>query len=326
MPYLVRIGLLVVFAGGVLGAAAPPLRTIADAPIDGPTERFDYESLDPARGLLFIADLARSRVVVFDTNASRVVKMIGGISSPHGILAVSALGRVYVSATGTDEVAVIDEAKLEVIARVPAGRYPDGIAWDARHRKLYVSDEHGASDTVIDTATNIRLGAVPLGGDVGNTQYDATDGRIYVAQQSANELVAIDPQTDTVLARHRLSGCRGAHGLQLDEVRGLAYIACQDNASLITFDLRRNAQTGRLGVGADPDVLALDVSRARLYVACESGAVSVYDVRNRRLTKIAEWTLAVGAHVVMVDQHTHRLYFPLRDVNGRSVLRIMVPR
>lgn len=35
--------------------------------------------------------------------------------------------------------------------------------------------------------------------------------------------------------------------------------------------------------------------------------------------------LADHAHTVAVDQATHRIYFPLQDVNGHAVLRVMEP-
>lgn len=35
--------------------------------------------------------------------------------------------------------------------------------------------------------------------------------------------------------------------------------------------------------------------------------------------------LAYEAHSVAVDPQTHRVYFPLQNVNGHGVLRIMAP-
>lgn len=312
---------------GLLGfGSALPLRTIVDAPIAGSTNRFDYASLDARRQMLFVADLAGSRIIVFDTARNRVRAIIANIPNPHGVLAVPQLGRVYVSATGADQVAVIDEKSLRVIARVSGGRYPDGIAWASRHHKIYVSDEHGGTDTVIDTQTNARLGEIALGGDVGNSQYDLQTDRIYVAQQSANELIAIDPATDTIIARTPLRDCRGAHGVQLDAARDRTYVACEDNAALVTLDLRSMHQlaTDRLGDG--PDVLALDPILARLYVASESGVVSIFDVRKGESNKIAEANLADNAHIVAVDPARHRVYFPLRNVDGGPVIRVMQPR
>jgi len=68
------------------------LQHIADVPLGGRTTRLDYASLDPERHLLFMAHLGDSTVIVFDTQAQRVVTRISGISQVHGVLAVPELG------------------------------------------------------------------------------------------------------------------------------------------------------------------------------------------------------------------------------------------
>lgn len=322
---------VLVIVNVALATAAPtvyadlPLIPIASVPLPGGPSRFDYESLDSKTGRLFIAHLAASEVVVYDINANRVVKTISNISQVHGVLAVPELGRVYATATGSNEIAVIDARTLKVLARVPAGTYPDGMALDPIDHKLYVSDEHGDTDTVIDTRTNRRVATVALGGDVGNTQYDARSHRVYVNVQTTGELVSIDPAKDAVAARYPIPGCKSNHGLQLDDDHRRAYIACEENATLVVFDLNALKATQSLSIGVDPDVLAYDRKGAILYVAAESGTVSMFLARPSDLTKIGEAYLGKNAHVVAVDQRTGRVYFPVLSDGGPKML-VMLPR
>jgi len=297
-----------------------PLKTIATVALPGAASRFDYESLDPKTDLLFIAHLAASEVVVFNVKINRVVATIPGVDHVHGVLAVPQLGRVFATATGTNEVAVIDERTLKVTARIPGGTYPDGMAYDAADHKLYVSDEHGDTDTVIDTKASARIATIPLGGDVGNTQYDAKLRRVYVNVQTRGDLVAIDPIKDTIVARYPLTGCESNHGLYLDQAHRKAYIACEDNAKLVVFDLTSLRQTQTLDIGKDPDVLAYDERLATLYVAAESGIVSTFSASSKGLENVGEAFLANNAHVVAVDQRTHLLYFPVLDETGPKMI------
>jgi YVTN family beta-propeller protein len=310
------------------GAQDPslPMKTVKDAPFGPATRRFDYASLDPTTGLLFVADLAGGHVRVFDIRRGLLVGTIGGLASVHGVLAVPELGRVYASATGRDEVAVIDESSLKVVATTPAGHYPDGIAWAPNVRRLYISDEHGDSVAVIDAATSRLIETIPLGGDVGNTQYDTQTGLIFSNEQTHDDLVGIDPRTDKVVSRSHLSGCRGAHGLLIDSPRRLAFIACEDNARLVVYSLGRHSQVSVTPIGKDPDVLAYDSGQHRLYLAAESGVTSVFQVDNGGARKLGQGFLADNAHIVAVDPATHRIYFPLRSLGGRAVLRIMQPK
>ncbi len=300
------------------------LSMIASVPLPGAATRFDYASLDPVTHRLFVAHLAASEVVVFDVATDRVVGRIPDVSEVHGVLAVPQLGRLYATATGTNEVVAIDARSLHVIARMPGGSYPDGMAYDPADHKLFVSDENGDTDTVIDTRTNARIATIPLGGDVGNTQYDARTRRAYVNDQTHGDLIAIDPTSDTIVARYHLSGCAGNHGLAIDDRTRRAYIACEDDARLVVFDFATMTQTQTLPLGSGPDVLARDPDLARLYVASESGVVSIFSTRGARVRETSHAYLAENAHVVAVDPRTHRVYFPVLSPTGPRML-VMMP-
>ena len=71
--------------------------------------------------------------------------------------------------------------------------------------------------------------------------------------------------------------------------------------------------------------MAADFGLKRLYVAGESGVVSAFDISADVPRKIGEAKIADNAHVVAVDQGTHQVFFPLRDVDGKPVLRVMGP-
>jgi DNA-binding beta-propeller fold protein YncE len=302
-----------------------PLRVLADVPLSGGTTRFDYQSLDSSSGRLYIAHLGSDLMTVFDINKQVVIGDVKDLKRVHGVLAVSALHRIYASATGTNELAMIDDQSLSILARVPAGDYPDGVAYASKANKIYVSDLHGKTDTVIDAKTNQRLTTILLGGGAGNSQYDSVGDRIFVTVDGREELTEIDPSSDQVVARYPLTGCKGSHGLLIDSERRLAFAACEDNSKLVVFDLESKKATATLAVGADPDVLAFDAGLRRLYVSAESGIISVFDERDRGLQKVGEGLFAPNAHSVAVDPSTHRVYFPLQNINGKPVLRIAVP-
>jgi len=310
-------------AGAGQPAGSLPLDHIADVPLPGRATRLDYISYDASRHLLFIAHLGDSEVVVFDTLNSRVVSRVGDIASVHGVLTVPELGRVYASATGTNEVVVIDEASMRVVARVPGGVYPDGIAYEPDSQKLYVSDETGGTVTVIDTHTNQRKATIQLGGEAGNTQYDAASHHIFVNVQTRRKLVEIDPSTDTIASRIELPGAKGNHGLAIVPQLHLALIACEDNDKLLVLDMQTRRVTQSFDVGGGPDVLAYDPGVHLLYVAGEDGIVSTFRISESGVAKTGEGRPGPNAHVVGVDVATHRTYFPLKNVDGRPVLRIM---
>ncbi len=334
MPPCKRIVLQYIFllpaaAGLALGFKTPPrpslpLRLIRDIPLPGRTTRFDYESYDPRTGLLFIAHLGDSEVLAFNTRTQTLAGVIHGVAHVHGVLAVPQLGRVYASATGKNEIDAIDERTLQITARIPGGDYPDGLAYDPRLQRLFVSEEAGGTDTVIDTRSERRIATIPLGGQAGNTQYDSGSGLMLVGVQPQNRLKALDPRTLKITAKYALPGCRHDHGLLIDAPARLAFVACDGNARLLTFDLNRHRVLAIHRLGKDPDVLSFDISRQRLYVASESGVVTVFALRHRALRLLGRAYLAYEAHSAAVDGQG-RVYFPLQNLHGRPALRVMRP-
>jgi DNA-binding beta-propeller fold protein YncE len=324
---LVMLSAMVASAAAIASAPAPALHlhALMDIPLGGRATRLDYASVDAGRRLLFIAHLGDGEVIVVDTQGHRLVKRIANVAQVHGVLAIPELGRVYASATGTNEVVAIDEESLEITARMPGGTYPDGLAYSPETHKVYVSDEHGGTDTVIDVLSNTRIAVVQIGGVIGNTQYDAASHHMFINAQSSRELIEVDPATDKIVRRIKVPGADGNHGLLIDSASHRAFIACEGNDRLIAIDLRSGAALAQFPVAKDPDVLAFDAQRQKLYVAGESGEVSEFSVAGNAISKSGESFLARNAHVVAVQPSTHEVYFPLMNVDGKPVLRIMQP-
>ena len=307
-------------------AVALPLTQTGSVPLPGDSSRFDYASLDPAAGLLFIAHLGASQVIEVDPNAGKVVRTIDGVSDVHGVLVVPALHRVYATATGANTVVALDEGSGAVLFRAPTGDFPDGIAYDPANGTIWTTNESGGTETVVDATTGSVRGSVDLGGEAGNNAYDQATGKIYVDVQTRDVLAEIDPATLAVTRRLDLPGCDHDHGLALDTADRLAFVACDGNARLLTVDLKTWQVTGSNPVGVDPDVLAFDPGAGRLYVACESGWLTVADRHGSALTIAGSAHFADGSHVVAVDPASHRSYYPIPSgPDGKPTLLIEQP-
>src|SRR5213593_1189219 len=51
--------------------AEAPLRVVTDVPLPGSASRFDYQSLEPASGRLFVSHMGAGQLVVVDVRAGR---------------------------------------------------------------------------------------------------------------------------------------------------------------------------------------------------------------------------------------------------------------
>ena len=300
------------------------LRLVREIPLPGPSSRFDYQSVDPTTGRIYMNHMGAGRTIVFDSNNDRVLTVILNLPRATGVLALPSHHQVYVSAAGAHEVAIIDYRTLKVTSRVRGVEFPDGIAYAPAADKVFVSDEAGDADVVIDARTGTKRTTIELGGEAGNTHYDSVSHCILVAVQTRNQLVAIDPVSERIVERYNLPGSDRPHGFTLDEDGRLAFVSCEGNATLLVIDLRTMKVIQKRKVGDDPDVVAWDAAWRLLYVAAESGVLSAYWLDGRMLRPVAE-VRAAHAHTVSVDPRTHRVYVPLENVNGRPVLRIYEP-
>src|SRR6516164_4021495 len=253
------------------------LRVSARIRLPGSNSRFDYASLDPRRGLLFVAHLGASQVIAINIRTGRVVRTIPGLPRVHGVLVVPALHRVYATATGANKVARINEGTGQILGSTPTGAYPDGLAYDPANHTIWTTNESGGSETIINAATGAPRGTVHLGGAVaGNVAYDPASGHMLVDVQSQNQLAVINPVTRSVIRRVPLPGCDDDHGLAIDSPARLAFVACDVNSVLLTVDMTTWRVTGSANVGVEPDVVAFDGRAGRVYVASESGWVTVF--------------------------------------------------
>jgi DNA-binding beta-propeller fold protein YncE len=217
---------------------------------------------------------------------------------------------------------------MDVKASVPAGEYPNGLAYDPKSGRAFVSNNSGVGIGVIDVGAARALRGIDVGGGAGNSQYDTTSGHVLVAVHGRPYLTDIDPMGARVVSRIDLSGVRTCHGLLVAPDLRLAFAACHGAApSLVVVDLSSRRQTATLPLPEDVDVLAFDPGLLRLYAASEPGMVAAFQIApDRGVAELGRGFVGPNAHSVAVDPATHRVYFPLADVGGRPVLRVMQPR
>jgi DNA-binding beta-propeller fold protein YncE len=305
-----------------------PLVLVSEVPLPGGSTRFDYQDLDPGSGHLVVTHMNDGSVLVTDLKDGAVLKELKGIPVARGVVAAGDVGIVFVTSS-PDQLVLIDDKSLAEIKRVKTGRGPDGVAWDATHKMVGVSDQQdGALSIIGDSGSGARK-QVKLGTETGNVVYDAARGWFWitvVGSSPPNQLVGVDATTTKVAATIPLPGCDGAHGLRIHPDGQSAFIACEGNEVLARVDLGGAHAVSTAKTGSGPDVLAVDPGLGWLYVAAESGDVTVFDLRQPGVVLIGHDYPGDHAHSVAVDPVTHRVFFPLvAGPKGTPVLRIMRP-
>ena len=310
------------------GGASLPLVLVADAPLPGGATRFDYQAIDRGSGHVIIAHMNDGTVVVASLADGSVVKVIPNVPTARGIVVADDVGMFFVTSS-PNQLVEIDNGTLNEVRRVTTGNAPDGVGWDPKDKIVATSDQaDGAISLIAGSGAGPRT-QVPLGTETGNVVYDAPRGIFWitvVGPTSPDRLVGIDPVVANVTTTIPLPGCDGAHGLRIHPNGQSALIACENNDKLARVDLGASHAVSIGATGLGPDVLSIDPGLGWLYVAAESGDLTVFDVNQPGVVLVGHDQPGANSHSVAADPATHRVFFPLmQGPSGTPALRIMKP-
>jgi len=307
-------------------ALAATLKSVLSFDLPGPAgKRFDYLTIDYDDHYLLSAHLAAGLLYVIDLRTDQVVKAIPDVPGAEGVEFVPELKKVYTSNAGDNTIGVIDLKQMKVIKKLPTESKPDGSAYAAPFHKLYVSDERGKAEAIVDVQQDKIVKTLHFDSETGMPQYDPVARKIYVNLQDQNIFAVIDPATDEVIGRYSVGKCEGNHGMALDPEHRRAFLACEGNELMTVFDLEKHQPIAFLPLAKGTDVVKFDSGLKRTYVACYSGAISVFEEDDPdHFRKLEDFPVQKKVHSLAVDEQTHRVYAPEQEVDGRPAARVSV--
>jgi DNA-binding beta-propeller fold protein YncE len=302
-------------------AAAPTMKKVAAFDLPGPGgKRFDYLAIDLDDHYLFSAHLGADRTYVIDMRTNAIVATVTDTPGVEGIEYVPESKKFYTSNSGDNTIGVVDLKLMKVVKKLPTEAKPDGSAYAAPFHKLYVSDERGKAEAVVDVRTDTIVKTLRFESETGMPQYDPVARKVYVNLQDQNLLAVIDPATDTVVGQYPVGRCQGNHGMALDPAHHRAFLACEGNNLLTVFNLDTHAAIAELPLAAGPDA-----GLERIYVACSSGAISVFQMDDAdHYRKLEDFPVEKRVHTLAVNPVTHRVYTPEQEEAGQPVARMLV--
>src|SRR5881296_2638803 len=318
---------LVVFPGlPATGATGQTLKQIAKFDLPGPGgKRFDYLTIDKDDHYLISAHLAADQTYVIDLATNRVVATIADTPGAEGVEYVPEPKKFYTSNAHDNTIGVVGLKQMKVIKKLKTESKPDGSAYAAPFHKLYVSDERGKAEAIVDVNKDEIVKTLHFDSETGMPQYDSVARKVYVNLQDQNIFAVIDPETDKVVGRYSVGRCEGNHGMSLDPEHHRAFLSCEGNELMTVFDLDKHEAIAFLPMAGGPDVIKFDPGLKRIYVACGSGAISVFQMDDAdHYRKLEDFPVQKKVHSLAVDPETHRVYAPEQEEAGKAVARMVV--
>ena len=312
----------------VLAASLPAqtLKQIATIDLPGPKgQRFDYLTTDDEDQFLLSAHLGPGILYVIDMKTNKVVKAIPGVPGITGLEFVPETRKVYTSDWGEEKIGIVDLHSMAVVKRLATAAKPNGSTYAAPFHKVYVSNTLGKAVAVVDVDKDEIVKTIEFPSETGMPQYDSSARKVYVNLRNTNEIAEINPATDTLLGKYPVDGCQFNHGMAVDSEHHRAFILCSGNRTFTVFALDTHKSIAHLSLPAGADVVKFDTSLGRIYVACSSGFISVFQAQDaEHYRKLEDFPVEKMVHSLAVDSTSHRVYAPEQQEKGQPVARMIV--
>jgi DNA-binding beta-propeller fold protein YncE len=318
--------LIVLFAALSGYISGQTLKKVATIDLPGPKgQRFDYLTMDDEDGYVLSGHLGPGILYVIDVRTNKLIQAIPGVPGITGLEYVPGLRKVYTSDWGEEKIGVVDLHKMSVIKRLPTAAKPNGSTYAAPYRKVYVSDTLGKAVAVVDVDKDEIIKTLRFDSETGMPQYDSVARKVYVNLRSTNQIAEIDPSTDTIVDKYPVRGCEFNHGMALDSEGHRAFLLCGKSRSMTVFALDKHDTVAHLPLPPGADVVKFDPGLHRIYAACSSGVIAVYQEDDaEHFRKIEDFPVQKMVHSLAVDISSHRVYAPEQEEDGQPVARLIV--
>jgi len=302
------------------------LKRVGAIDLPGPKgQRFDYLTTDDEDRYLLSAHLGPGILYVIDLRTDKLVKAIPGVPGITGLEYVPGLRKIYTSDWGENKIGIVDLRTMSVVKRLPTESKPNGSVYAAPLRKVYVSDTDGLAVAVVDADKDAIVKTLRFNSETGMPQYDSVARKVWVNLRRVNQIAEIDPATDTVVGRYPVPGCQHNHGMAVDSEHHRAFLLCGGNRTFTVFALDSHKAIAHFPLPAGADVVKFDPGNGRIYAACSSGFISVFQERDAdHFEKLEDFPVQKMVHSLAVDPVTHRIYAPEQEEDGKPVARMVI--
>ncbi len=298
-------------------SAASPYQIATRIPL-GDATKWDFLTVDPVRGRLFLSRAERVDVMNLETH-----QIVGSIPDTHGVHGIALdeghkLG--FISNGKANSVTVFDLNTLATVKTIPVtGQGPDVIMFEPTSQQVYVFNGKSNNIDVIDTKTQAITKTIAAG---GKPEFAVADGHglVYFHLEDKAEINVINAKTNTVVKSWKLAGCEEPSGMALDEAHHRLISACSNHVAVVS-DANKHRVLASFAIGEHPDAAAYDAAKGLVFVSNGGGELTVARADRTDHYRVVEQLPTVkGAKTMALDSASHSVYLPAIVDNQFTVL------
>jgi DNA-binding beta-propeller fold protein YncE len=268
------LAMFLVFAVNAQCATSAPLKLVERYKFPSDIEgHFDHLIVDLQGRRLFTTPQAHKSIDVFDLQTGKLIHSIGGIGDPHTLLYLEDLDRLYVTDGSAGELKIFDGKTYKLIKGIQLYVDADSLAYDAATKYIYVVS--GGGDAKM-TYTTISIINTTSGEKIGEIKVDG----------DALECMALEKSSSKMYVNNK----------------------AKNRVDVLDRNTRTIIASWPVTLGKLNDPIALDEANHRLFVACRSGQIVVFDTNTGK--ELQSLPIGRGVDDLVFDSASKRLYAP----------------
>jgi DNA-binding beta-propeller fold protein YncE len=232
---------------------------------------FDHFAIDLAGNRLFATPEAYRAVLVFDLKTGNIIHKISGIEKPHAVLYREDLKRLYVTDGEAGDVKIVDSVSYAVLSSVKLLEDSDSIGYDPATKFLYIDNG---------------------GGDV---------------HQTYSMLSVVDTTGGKKIADIKVDGdTLEAMALEKSSPRIYLNNKAKSQVDVIDREKRTLIASWPITLAKTNVAMAYDEANHRLFIACRSGGIVVFDTQSGK--ELSVLPITKGVDDLVFDAASKRIY------------------
>ena len=270
-----RFLLAIAFAFSLSGnvkSDTPPLKLVQTIKLPPEIKgRFDHFAVDLTGNRLFATPEDHHAVLVFDLRSGKLLHTIKGIGKPHAILYREDLKQIYVTDGDAGDLKIFDSETYTLKSTVKLLEDADSIGYDPATKYLYI--DNGGGD-VHETYSMISVVDTTSGQKVADMKVDG----------ETLEAMALETSSSKMYVNNK----------------------AKNRVDVIDREKRELLASWPITKGKTNVAMALDEANHRLFVACRSGNLIVFDTTTGK--ELTSLPIAQGVDDLVFDKDSMRIY------------------
>jgi DNA-binding beta-propeller fold protein YncE len=270
---------------------------------------WDYVTLDPARGYLFIGRRGEG-VVVYDVKAKKAIRTLDNTGDANAIVLIPEFDRGYTT-NGDGSTTAFKLSSLKTIDRIKIGEDADAATYDPVTKQVAFTMGDSKAIAFVDAKTGKVLDTLKMESKkLDGTAADG-EGNLYMALRDRNSVVKIDVAARKVANEWKTEGCDEPTGLAYDRAHKRVLVGCRGKAPVLAvLDAESGKVVATVPIGRGNDGVIYDPDTHKVYTSNGVDAnLVIYDQVGPDTYKLAEATTTRPyARTMALDPKTKKVY------------------